>query len=247
MLEARNLAAAFDGRVIFQNLNLAVAPGERVHVAAPSGAGKTTLARILAGYAAPAAGEVLVDGAPLPRRGPCPVQLIGQHPEHTLDPRLRMEASLREALQGARGETAPRRGVSFSQRLSAQSAEGAPENETPLRGAVSRGGATAFDAETEALLVALGIRQRWLTRYPHELSGGELQRFCIARALLANPRYLIADEISTMLDALTQAQIWSVLLQEAERRNLGLILTTHSPALAARLATRTVELPAVRG
>lgn len=213
MLEARNLAAAFDGRVIFQKLNLAVAPGERVHVAAPSGAGKTTLARILAGYAAPAAGEVLVDGAPLPRRGPCPVQLIGQHPEHTLDPRLRMEASLREA----------------------------------LRGTVSRGGATAFDAETEVLLSALGIQRRWLTRYPHELSGGELQRFCIARALLANPRYLIADEISTMLDALTQAQIWSVLLQEAERRNLGLILTTHSPALAARLATRTVVLPAVRG
>lgn len=66
MLEARNLTAAFDGRIVFRDLSLAVAPGERVQVAAPSGAGKTTLARILAGYALPQAGEVRIDGAPLP-------------------------------------------------------------------------------------------------------------------------------------------------------------------------------------
>ena len=46
-----------------------------------------------------------------------------------------------------------------------------------------------------------------MDRFPHELSGGELQRFCIARALAAEPRFVIADEMSTMLDALTQAQI----------------------------------------
>ena len=62
------------------------------------------------------------------------------------------------------------------------------------------------------LLEALGIRPEWLRRYPHELSGGELQRFCIARAIASRPRYLIADEVSTMLDALTQAQIWHFLL-----------------------------------
>ena len=78
------------------------------------------------------------------------------------------------------------------------------------------------------------------------LSGGELQRFCIVRALAASPRYLIADEISTMLDALTQAQIWRALLAEVETRGLGLVLTTHSAALAARIATRVVGVgPAV--
>lgn len=198
MLEARNLAAAFNGHIIFQNLNLAVEPGERVQVAAPSGAGKTTLARILAGYDRPRAGEVLIDGVPLPRRGVCPVQLIGQHPERAVDPRRRMAAMLSEA----------------------------PVDEEEL----------------VRLRTAFGIQDRWLSRFPHELSGGELQRFCIVRALAANPRYLIADEISTMLDALTQVQIWQVLIAEAEARGLGLVFTTHSAALAERIATRIVEL-----
>lgn len=92
------------------------------------------------------------------------------------------------------------------------------------------------------LLERLGIRDTWLPRYPHELSGGELQRFCIARALAAEPRYLIADEVSTMLDAVTQARIWHVLLEECEAHNLGMVLVSHSPALTKRVATRTVVL-----
>ena len=88
----------------------------------------------------------------------------------------------------------------------------------------------------------LGIRREWMDRFPHELSGGELQRFCIARALGANPRYLIADEISTMLDALTQAQLWRFLRDEAERRGLGMVVVSHSPALLEQVATRVVDL-----
>ena len=59
----------------------------------------------------------------------------------------------------------------------------------------------------QVLLEKLGIKQQWLSRYPRELSGGELQRCCIARALRVHPKFLIADEISTMLDAITQVQI----------------------------------------
>jgi peptide/nickel transport system ATP-binding protein len=92
------------------------------------------------------------------------------------------------------------------------------------------------------LLECLGIRSEWLTRYPHELSGGELQRFCIARALTTNPRFLIADEISTMLDAVTQAQIWHFLIDETELHGIGLVLVSHSPALTKRVATRTFAL-----
>ena len=81
-----------------------------------------------------------------------------------------------------------------------------------------------------------------MDRFPHELSGGELQRFCIARALAAEPRFVIADEMSTMLDALTQAQIWRFLMDEVERRGVGLVFVSHSPALTERIATDIVEL-----
>ena len=74
------------------------------------------------------------------------------------------------------------------------------------------------------------------------LSGGELQRFCIARALATRPRYLICDEVSTMLDAVTQAHIWHVLLDYAARENAGMLLVSHTPALTARIATREVAL-----
>lgn len=198
MLEARDITFGYGGRSLYEGLSLAVAPGERVALSAPSGFGKTTLCRILAGYERPQAGSVTVDGAPLPRRGRCPVQLIGQHPEHVVDPRLRLGATLAEAGAG--------------------------------------------EEELARLREALGIREAWLARFPHELSGGELQRLCIARALAARPHYLIADEVSTMLDALTQARVWQVLLDEAAARDLGLVLVSHSPALTARLATRVVNL-----
>ena len=199
MLEARGITYAYPGgaRPLYQGFDLAVAPDERVALCAPSGFGKTTLCRLLAGYERSQAGEILVDDAPLPRRGACPVQMIWQHPEAAVDPRMRMGATLAEA------------------------------GEVPLR-----------------LLDDLGIQKRWLSRYPHELSGGELQRFCIARALAANPRYLVADEVSTMLDAVTQAQIWRFLVDETARRGIGVVFVSHSPALTERVATRVVRLDA---
>ena len=211
MLEARGIAFAYPGKApIYQGLDFSIEPGERVALQAPSGFGKTTLCRMLAGYLQPTAGQILLDGNPLPKRGICPVQLVWQHPEKAVDPRMRMAAMLAEAGVGHK-------------RLRSLSDD-------------------ALSQDHRELLNRLGIREKWLTRFPHELSGGELQRFCIARALAARPRYLIADEISTMLDALTQAQIWHVLLEESAAQNMGVILVSHSPSLTERVATRTVRL-----
>lgn len=196
ILQVRDATFGYPGKPpLYSNFNLEVHSGERVALQAPSGWGKTTLCRLLAGYERPQSGAVLLNGQPLPKKGASPVQLILQHPELALDPRMRMEQSLREAGDPADG-----------------------------------------------LLELLGIQKRWLTRYPHELSGGEMQRFCIARALMASPKFLIADEISTMLDALTQAQIWQALLALTQDREIGLIFVSHSPALTERLATRVVKL-----
>lgn len=91
------------------------------------------------------------------------------------------------------------------------------------------------------VLEAFGIERAWLERFPRELSGGELQRFCVARALMSGADYLICDEISTMLDVITQAQIWNAILQEAGKRNMGIIAVTHNRHLAGRIATRVIE------
>ena len=92
------------------------------------------------------------------------------------------------------------------------------------------------------VLASFGIETAWLDRFPRELSGGELQRFCVARALMSGANFLICDEISTMLDVITQAQIWNKILEEAAAQNMGLIAVTHNRALANRVCTRVYDL-----
>ena len=94
----------------------------------------------------------------------------------------------------------------------------------------------------EKILERFGIEKDWLTRWPRELSGGELQRFCIVRLLSPETKFLICDEITTMLDVISQAQIWNVLLQMAEERNYGMLIVTHNMDLAKRVCTRIVDL-----
>lgn len=200
VLEAKNISFRYQKNLpwILNNVNLEIKEGERAALVGPSGYGKSTLARILAGYEAPKRGEVLWQGKPLPRTGYCPVQMIGQHPERAVNPRWRMEKILRECWN--------------------------PQ---------------------EDLLKRMGIEKAWMKRWPIELSGGELQRFCIARVLGPGTEFLICDEISTMLDVITQAQIWQVILEETKRRGMGMIVITHNMALAERICTRIVELPQI--
>ncbi len=196
-LETKNVSFRYEPRLpwVLQTVSLKLERGARTALFAPSGYGKTTLAMLLAGYLQPTAGEVLLDGAPLPKTGVCPVQLICQHPEKAINPRWRLARVLEES------------------------------------GALS-----------DPVLDAFGIERAWLTRYPRELSGGELQRFCVARALMSGAQYLICDEISTMLDVITQAQIWNTVLAEAEKRNMAILAVTHNRNLAERIADEIVDL-----
>lgn len=185
-----------EGREILNAFSLEVDQDEVVGLAAPSGFGKTTLCKILAGYQKPDKGQVLLDGKPLAQyKGPCPVQMIWQHPEHSVNPRLRMREVIKEG-----------------------------------------------DNIGQDIMEGLGIEEDWMNRFPAELSGGELQRFCIARALGASTKFLLADEISTMLDLITQSQIWHFLLEETRRRKIGLIAVSHSTPLLREICTRVVEL-----
>jgi len=196
-IELKNVSFRYERQLPFvlENVSLSLEKGEHLALFAPSGYGKTTLAKLLAGYLEPESGEVLLDDAPLPKNGICPVQLISQHPEKAINPRWRLKKVLEE-----------------SGRLD------------------------------EGVLAAFGIEKAWLERFPRELSGGELQRFCVARALMSGADYLICDEISTMLDVITQSQIWSVVLSEAEKRDMGILSITHNMHLARRIAHRVYDL-----
>ena len=203
-LEARDISFKYgEGtRQILNHVTLTVEAGEKVGIMAPSGYGKTTLCKILAGYEKPDQGEVLLDGTPIRAfRGYSPVQMVWQHPELSVNPKRR------------------------------------------LRTVTAEGDWSFEDTGERARIEAeLGIRDEWKERFPVEVSGGELQRFCIARALGRRTKFLIADEMTTMLDLITQGQIWDFVLKELKRRDIGMIAVSHSPELLEKVCDRVVHL-----
>ena len=197
-LEARELSFRYDNgnRQILNKMSMTLESTDRLGLIAPSGFGKTTFCKILAGYEEPDSGEVLLEGKPLSAwKGYCPVQMIWQHPELSVNPRWKMGEVLKEG-----------------------------------------------DQVEKRIIDGLGIELDWLNRYPSELSGGELQRFCIARALGQRTRFLLADGISTMLDLITQSQLWNFLLEEVKNREIGLMAVSHSEVLLERICTKIVRL-----
>ncbi|NLV17796.1 MAG: ATP-binding cassette domain-containing protein [Syntrophomonadaceae bacterium] len=197
ILEAKDISFGYKKNAnILENFQFTMENQERVGILAPSGWGKTTLCQILSGYTKPQEGRVLLNGQDIHKiKGYCPVQMIWQHPEKSVNPRLRMKEVIAEG-----------------------------------------------DDIEERIIDQLGIERDWFNRFPGELSGGELQRFCMARALGKRTQFLIADEISTMLDLITQSQIWTFLLTEVKQRGIGLIAVTHSRSLMDHIATRQIIL-----
>jgi peptide/nickel transport system ATP-binding protein len=99
---------------------------------------------------------------------------------------------------------------------------------------------------SEEQMAAFEIEPAWLDRYPCELSGGQLSRICLVRALGPGIEYLVADEITTMLDALTQARIWKSLLRYSEENHIGMLVISHDTALLKRLCHRIIDFLCVK-
>ncbi len=194
LLCGENLSFAYDKKIIFEGVNISICSDERVCLFAKSGYGKSTLAKVLAGYEKPLTGQILLDSKRIENKGFSPVQLIYQHPEKSVNPKWRIGKILSEG-----GE---------------------------------------FDSD---MLDKLYLSKSCLDKYPFELSGGELQRVCIARALKKETKFIIADEITTMLDAVTQANIWNFFLEEVSSRNIGLLFVTHNKFLADKICTRYAD------
>ena len=91
-------------------------------------------------------------------------------------------------------------------------------------------------------LAQFGIQKSWLTRFPQELSGGELQRFSVLRSLNPETKFLIADEMTTMLDAITQAQILDTVLKIVKDRKMGFLLVSHDMDLVDTICDDKIYL-----
>ncbi|CAM5435066.1 ATP-binding cassette domain-containing protein OS=Streptomyces rimosus subsp. rimosus (strain ATCC / DSM 40260 / JCM 4667 / NRRL 2234) OX=1265868 GN=SRIM_035750 PE=4 SV=1 [Streptomyces rimosus subsp. rimosus] len=193
-----------------RDVSLSIAPGEAVGLLGPSGCGKSTLARVAALLHRPDAGTVVLDGEP------------------ATGYRHRASRAQRTAY-----------GVVFQQpRLSADPRLRLADLITePLR---ATGRRTEAPARLAELAPAVGLSADLLTRRPHEVSDGQLQRACLARALILRPRWLICDEMTAMLDASTTAALVTVVEDYRRASGAGLLAVGHDRVLLERWCGRTV-------
>ncbi len=100
---------------------------------------------------------------------------------------------------------------------------------------------------TDEDLEEFGIQKSWLNRFPQELSGGELQRFSVLRSLNPNTKFLIADEMTTMLDAITQVQILDSVLKVVKKRKMGFLLVSHDMDLVDTICDDKIYFKDIKG
>ncbi|MFI2026316.1 ABC transporter ATP-binding protein [Streptomyces buecherae] len=211
MLELRDITAGYDRRSpVVRGVSLRVADGEAVGLLGPSGCGKSTLARVVALLHRPDAGRVVLDGE------------VARGWRHRA-PR---------AQRTAYGVIFQQPRLSADPRLRLADLIAEPLRATGLgREAVARTGELAH---------RVGLGDDLLTRRPHEVSDGQLQRACLARALALRPRWLVCDEMTAMLDASTTAALVHVVEEYRRESGAGLLAVGHDRALLTRWCDRTV-------
>ncbi|MFE1592605.1 ATP-binding cassette domain-containing protein [Nocardia sp. NPDC058705] len=202
-VQATGINADAGGHRVLDGIGFRLPAGAALAVVGPSGAGKTTLARVIAGLHGDAVGSLEVSGVPVPvgqkRRikvGANGIQLVTQNPRAALNPQRTVEQTLARPLR----------------RIAR-----VPKQEIPTRIA--------------GLLTAVDLPADLADRHPHQLSGGQRQRVALARALAADPAVLICDEITTALDAETAAAIMSLLDRVRADRGTAVILISHDMTL----------------
>ncbi|WP_406266096.1 ATP-binding cassette domain-containing protein [Nocardia sp. NBC_00881] len=213
-LRAQGIGASVDGHQVLADVGFELCAGAALAVVGASGAGKTTLARVVAGLHRCATGYLELRGAPISvgrgRRishGAGGIQLVTQNPRSALNPRRTVAQTLGRPLRRIGG--VPRRRL--------------PQHITELLASV----------ELPADLAG---------RYPHELSGGQRQRIALARALAAEPAVLLCDEITSALDHTTAASIMALLDRVRADHGTALLIISHDMGLVAEHCSRLLVL-----
>lgn len=236
VLVARDLAfARRNGSTVFAGVDLDLAPGARLALRGASGAGKSTLCRVLAGQLTPSAGAVLVDGEPIGDGW-------GQHSGR----RFRVERPARadrpfRAVRPFKEGRSHRTGRACPVQLVTQHPEEAFDPALSLRASLAEAG-DVDGLRAGHLMRIFSVEGEWLSRRPHEVSGGQLMRVALVRALMASPRVLICDESTASLDLLSQEKIWRAVVDCQESEGFGLIVVSHDSSLVERLATEEAWL-----
>lgn len=182
--------------------------GEILGIVGESGSGKSTLLRLISGLEPPDAGELLLDGKPLPARRKKEdrraMQMIFQDAAGSFHPRRRIADSIRETVHNlcARGQ----------------------------------------EPDWQSLCAMVQLPPALADRYPRDLSGGQCQRFAIARAMAVQPRILLCDEITSALDVSSQAQILRLLDDLHREKNMAVIFVSHDLAVVSSLCDRIMVM-----
>ncbi|ACP22064.1 putative ATPase component of various ABC-type transport system (plasmid) [Sinorhizobium fredii NGR234] len=198
ILAGRGLAKRYANRILFSDLDIAVAAGDIVSIFGPSGCGKTTVGNILLGLTPPDAGVV--------------ERKAGVSP-------LRFQKLYQDPPAAFASHQTIRKGLTDLVRLHAK-------EWTAVKGLLDR----------------LRLPEILLDRLPGHLSGGELQRFALLRALLLNPAFLFADEATSRLDPVSQKEVISFLQEIVRETGLAVLLVTHDRDIAEKLSARVINL-----
>ena len=199
--------------VAAKDVDIEIRRGETLGIVGESGSGKSTLARMLANLIEPSDGSIELDGSPLSSLRGAAARAF----------RRKVQVVFQDPYRSLN----PRRTV------------GGAIVEGPMNFGASRAEATRRALE---LMQLVRLPPHALQRYPHEFSGGQRQRLCIARALAVEPEVLIADEAVSALDVSVQAQILDLLDEIQQRLRLTIVFITHDLRVAAQICNRVVVM-----
>jgi len=208
LLSTKNLSKRFDSLLAVDAVNITIEGGETLALVGESGSGKTTLAKLIMGLIKPTEGEIYLEDNLVNNRGRDFYRQVQMIFQNPGES-LSHRLSVLELVRES---------------LDIQEVGTKDERDRLVRQVLRE--------------VELPDSEAFLNEYPHHLSGGEMQRVTIARALVLEPRLLIADEPVAFLDSSLQAKILKLLLKLQEQRGLSLLFITHDIAVARKISDR---------
>jgi nickel transport system ATP-binding protein len=201
---------------VLNGVSLEIAAGESLALVGESGSGKSTLGRVVCGLLKPDNGRVTMDG-------------IDIYARRTSEQEARLRNRIGIVFQDYTTSVNPRFrvreiiGESLRILEKTGKADGSPRRE-----------------QVKSLLEQVGLTENYAARFPHELSGGQLQRVCIARAIAVKPELIVLDEAISSLDASTQTQVMDLLLDLRCQRGFSYFFITHDLTAVTYMCDRVL-------